>query len=302
MTKLPETIGEAVARGTRLLAENAGAAVESGAVAKAGAAVESGAAIEARALLLDCLGFDDYGEILAKSGETAPPAALARYEEHLRQRKAGHPVAYILGWREFYGRRFRTTPAALIPRPETEHLVAAALWHLPPGGKARVLDLGAGCGAIGISIALERPQSQIQMTDVDEQALLLAKQNAGNHNIHNATFRRADWYEAVKDEAPMDMIISNPPYVADDDGHLHRGDLRFEPPLALRGGADGLAALTRVIGEAPKHLRRGGLLLVEHGFGQADKLQMLFAAAGFCGLSRRRDYADLERVMLGALP
>ena len=284
MTKTPESIGEAVARGTQRLAKT------------------DSAAVSARALLLDCLGFDDYAEILAKGNEPLPADVASRYEEHLQQRQDGQPVAYILGWREFYSRRFRTTPAALIPRPETEHLVTAALWHLPLGDKARVLDLGTGCGAIGISIALERPQVNVLMTDVDDKTLVLAKHNASNHKIRNATFCRADWYEAVKDEPPMDIIISNPPYVADDDRHLQRGDLRFEPPLALRGGADGLAALKRIIGDAPKHLRRGGLLLVEHGFDQADKLQPLFAEAGFCGMRRLCDYANLERVMLGALP
>lgn len=278
------TIGGAMRRGEMALAQNAAAAVE------------------AKALLLDCLGFDDAAEMLARAKDPLPAAAEMCFERRLRRRTAGEPVAYILGWREFYGRRFWTTPAALIPRPETEHLVAAALCYLPAAQQSRVLDLGAGCGAIGITLAKERPQCKIVMSDVAGDALLLARRNAETRGADNVEFRRASWYAAVRDEPPMDVIVSNPPYVADDDAHLRRGDLRFEPPLALRGGEDGLAALARVVGGAPRHLRRGGVLLVEHGLGQAGGLQRIFADAGFCGMARLRDAAGLERVMLGVLP
>lgn len=260
------------------------------------------AQIEARALLLDCLEFDDYAELLAKRSEELPAAAALRFEKHLTARAGGKPIAYILGWREFYGHRFRTTPAALIPRPETECLVTAALHHLVGAESARVLDLGTGCGAIGISVALACPKALLFLTDVDRETLALAEQNAATHKADNVRFFQGDWYAAVVKAAPFDLIISNPPYVNDDDIHLQEGDVRFEPPLALRGGVDGLAALKRVIHEAPKYLRRGAVLMVEHGYDQAERVQDLFAVAGFCGIRRLTDLAGIERGILAVLP
>ena len=278
-----------------------GAAVRWGAVQiAADASVQALHRIDARALLLDCLPFDDYAQLLAAEEEPLPPEAVHRYAAHIAARVSGQPVAYILGWREFYGRRFKTTPAALIPRADTETLVEAALSHLPVAG--RVLDLGTGCGAIGISLALARAQSVVTLTDVSAAALALARENAALHKAENTRFICGSWYQPLLQTDKFDIIVSNPPYVAEDDEHLQRGDLRFEPRLALVGGADGLAALTQVISNAPAMLVRGGVLLVEHGETQAALVQAAFAAAGFCGLYTQADMAARQRVTLALLP
>lgn len=289
--------------------ETIGAAVRWGAAQIAAALPEVNALLEARALLLDCLPFDDYATLLAQDAAPLPAEAAAQYPRHIAARAAGQPVAYILGWREFYGRKFKTTPAALIPRPETETLVEAALHHLPAA--AHVLDLGAGCGAIGISIALTQPQSVVTLTDVSEDTLALARENAARLKTTNTRFACGDWYAPLNDlhapgapdgQSRFNLIVSNPPYVAADDEHLRRGDLRFEPPLALVGGADGLAALSTVVGNAPRALVRGGVLLVEHGNTQAAAVRAQFAAAGFCGIRTLPDLSAQPRVTFAVLP
>ncbi len=271
------------------------------------AASSSSPAIDARALLLDCLHYNEYAQLLAHENDALPSSAATRYQQHIRKRAAGEPVAYILGWREFYSRRFKTTAAALIPRPDTELLVESALQHLPASTVARVLDLGAGCGAIGISIALARENSHVTLTDVSEPTLALARENAAMHKA-NVSFVCGDWYTplscANSDETShqFDLIVSNPPYIAQDDAHLTSGDLRFEPSLALVAGADGLAALAPIIRQAPQNLRRGGTLLVEHGNTQAAAVHQLFAAAGFCGTRTLCDMGKQPRVTLAVLP
>lgn len=280
-----ETIGAAQKRGSDLLAPVVGAAT---------------AGLDARTLLLDACGYPNYTALLAHASRPLSDSAASRYESYLTARQAGQPVAYILGWREFYQHRFRTTAAALIPRPETEHLVETALWHLPEAQARQVLELGTGTGAIGISIARDRPQAQVLMTDVAQETLDLAATNKRLHNAENARLLLSDWYANLPAKQ-MDMIISNPPYIADDDRHLHEGDLRFEPTIALQGGADGLQPLQTIIQNAPRHLKRGGVLLVENGHEQAAAVFALFAAAGFCGISHIKDLSGYDRVTFGVL-
>lgn len=283
-----ETIDAAARRGGRMLA----------AASSANAAT---AALDARALLLDACGFDNYTQLLAHGDETLTTAAAKKYDEYLSARAAGQPIAYILGWRAFYKHRFRTTAAALIPRPETEHLVETALAHLPRIGDKAVLELGTGTGAVGISIALARPLAQVLMTDVSQNTLDLASINKRQHKTDNARLLLSDWYANIPASEKMDMIISNPPYIADNDRHLQEGDLRFEPPLALQGGADGLQPLQMIIQNAPQHLKRGGILIVENGHEQAAAVFQLFAQAGFCGVSNIKDLNGHHRVTFGVL-
>ena len=258
--------------------------------------------IEAQALMLDCLELSDQSQIQTRAEWKLEKTAGLKFESHINRRLAGEPVAYILGRREFYEKQFFTTPAALIPRPESEGLVDAALAHIPANKKRRILDMGTGCGAVGLSIALLREYAEITLSDVAEDTLTLAKKNTAQLEASNVRFVLGDWYEPLKDEQAFSLIVSNPPYIADNDPHLKCGDIRYEPPVALLGGADGLSALSKVIAGAPKLLQRGGILITEHGQGQKQAVAALFAQAGFCGIHSIRDLAGIERIIFGVKP
>lgn len=238
--------------------------------------------------------------LLAHDDDELTAAQSQQYAALVARRIDGEPVAYITGRREFHGREFTVTPAVLIPRPETELLVELALQRLPAGVPCRVLDLGAGSGCIGVTIAAERPQAQVTLVDASTSALAIARANAARWAPANTTALRSDWYAAIGDER-YDLIVSNPPYVADGDAHLQQGDLRFEPRTALAAGADGQRDLRRIIAQAPQHLRKGGWLLLEHGFDQADACAQLLAAAGFRDVTTVPDLAGIPRVSGGCL-
>lgn len=212
----------------------------------------------------------------------------------MKRRVAGEPVAYIVGWREFHGHRFRVTPDVLIPRPDTETLVDAALALVPGDASARVLDLGTGSGCVAISIALARPLAQVVATDSSPAALAVARGNAQALEARNLRLLAADWYAGISGR--FDLIVSNPPYIAAADPHLATGDLRFEPADALSPGGDGLDALRAIIAGAPAHLRASGWLLVEHGWDQGEAVGSLLAAAGFAHRSTHHDLGGHHRV------
>ncbi|WP_374583446.1 peptide chain release factor N(5)-glutamine methyltransferase [Pseudoduganella sp.] len=221
--------------------------------------------------------------------EAASVAAL------LQRRADGEPVAYIVGQREFFGLPFETTPAVLIPRPDTELLVELALERLPPRGK--VLDMGTGSGAIAVAIAHNRPDADVTALDVSNDALAVAARNA-QRNGARVRFLHSDWYGAVAGEQ-FDLIVSNPPYIADGDRHLSEGDLRFEPSGALTDFADGLSALRTIVAGAPAHLAPGSWLLMEHGYDQAAAVRGLLAGAGYTEVQSWQDLAGIERVSGG---
>ena len=252
---------------------------------------------EARVLLREVLKHDD-AYLLAHGDEELSAARAQRYAALVARRSAGEPIAYITGRREFYGRNFVVTPAVLIPRHETELLVELALQRLPAGAPYRVLDLGAGSGCIGVTIAAERPQAQVTLLDASEAALEIARANAGQWAPANTTLLHSDWYSAVAAER-YDLIVANPPYVMEDDAHLQQGDLRFEPRSALASGADGLHDLRHIIAQAPQHLRAGGWLLLEHGFDQVEACAQLLAAAGLQDVFNAPDLARIPRVSGG---
>ena len=258
--------------------------------------------IEANALMLDCLGFSDRAEIMTRTDHRLDKATELKFEYYVNRRLDGEPVAYILGHREFYGRKFFTTPAALIPRPETEELVDVALAHVPTDKKIRALDMGTGCGVIGISIALLRQQANVTLVDVSKDTLELAQKNASSLQVSNVHIMIGDWYQPLAKTEKFSLIVSNPPYVNDDDPHLKHGDVNFEPPIALQGGADGLSAVRKVIKGAADFLSRGGVLIMEHGFGQKQAVATFFAKSGFCGIRSVRDLAGIERIVLGVKP
>jgi len=255
--------------------------------------------IDARVLLREVLQQSD-AYLLAHGDDTLTAGQAQQYVALVVRRVAGEPVAYITGRREFHGREFRVTPAVLIPRPETELLVELALQRLPTASPARVLDLGTGSGCIGITLAAERPRAQVTLVDASEAALDIARANAAQWAPGNTTLLHSDWYAAVVSER-YDLIVANPPYVAEGDVHLQQGDLRFEPPSALVAGADGLHDLRRIIAQAPQHLHAGGWLLLEHGYDQAAACAQLLAAAGFRDVFNAPDLAGVPRVSGGQL-
>lgn len=216
------------------------------------------------------------------------------------QRAMGRPVAYLLRRREFYGREFEVGDDVLIPRPETETLIEAALPRLLP--RASCLDLGTGSGAIAVTIACQRPAARVVATDVSAAALEIAARNAGKHGCAGRIeFVRGSWYQPVGDRR-FDLVLSNPPYVAAGDPHLGRGDLRFEPPGALTdGSADGLDSIRAIVAGAPLHLVPGGWLLFEHGYDQAEGARRLLEAAGFEDIVSLPDLAGIPRVAGGKI-
>ena len=224
----------------------------------------------------------------------------ARIDTLVARRSMGHPVAYLMGKREFYSRDFAVTPDVLIPRPETETLVEAALARLAPG--ASCLDLGTGSGAIAITLACERPALAMTATDASAAALAVARANAQASGCGaRVDFRLGPWYAPVAGKR-FDAIVANPPYIAAGDPHLAEGDLRFEPRAALTdGSADGLDSLREIVRGASAHLAPGGWLLFEHGYDQAAPVRALLEAAGFTQLVSIPDLAGIPRVAGGRI-
>ncbi|MBL1143036.1 MAG: peptide chain release factor N(5)-glutamine methyltransferase [Proteobacteria bacterium] len=215
-------------------------------------------------------------------------------------RAQGHPVAYLAKQKEFWSLLFQVDENTLIPRPETEILVEETLKLIPSDIKKNILDLGTGSGAIAIAIASERPLANIMATDMSDKALRVAKLNARSQQIKNIQFKKADWFN-IKEIKQYDVIVSNPPYICDDDPHLTQGDVRFEPVTALSSGSDGLNDLRTIIAEAIKHLNKQGWLLVEHGYNQAKQVQILFNENKFTSVSTIKDYSKQDRVTIGQL-
>ena len=254
---------------------------------------------EAELLLMRALGITR-ARLVAHPQLAAEAQSNATYHAALQRRLAGEPIAYILGEREFYGSVFAVSEAVLIPRPETELLVDMALERIGVQDEARVLDLGTGSGAVAIAIALHRPNVKVVGVDVSAAGLEVAARNSerllgGSGRVELV---ESDWFGKVTGTR-FDLIVSNPPYVADGDEHLGRGDVRFEPGQALRGGRDGLDALRRIIAKAPGHLREGGWLLCEHGYDQAKACRQLLQEAEFSGLVAERDLGGIVRVSGG---
>jgi release factor glutamine methyltransferase len=222
-----------------------------------------------------------------------------QFNQLLEQRLQGRPIAYIVGHREFWSREFLVTADVLIPRPETELLVELALERMPANQTLRIADLGTGSGAIAITLALERPLTKVMALDYSSTALTIAKQNASRLQAKNIEFLQSDWLSTLPCSAQFDLIVSNPPYIAENDPHLTQGDVRFEPRLALTSGAEGLDAIRQIIQQAPSYLVKGGWLLFEHGYDQADAAQALLRAAGFYNVASFRDWQGHWRVSGG---
>lgn len=237
--------------------------------------------------------------LFAHPEDVPDDAAVARFEETVSRRLTGVPMAYIMGTREFWSMELMVTPATLVPRPETEILVDRALGQIPRQAEYRILDLGTGSGAIALALAKERPLSQVVAVDVSADALAVAEQNARHLDLCNVEFRHGDWTGPVCGET-FDLIVSNPPYVANDDPAM--AALRHEPEGALTAGADGLDAIRILADRCRDVIAPGAALFVEHGSDQEAEVRSLLAANDWAEIECHPDYAGLPRVTAARSP
>jgi release factor glutamine methyltransferase len=227
--------------------------------------------------------------------------ATDRYEAFVTRRARGEPVAYLLGEKEFWSLPLRVGPGVLVPRPETELVVERALAHTGAGTAFEALDLAAGSGAIAIALASERPRCRVTATDVAPAAVATTRENALHLGLGDrVSVVPGTWFEPVAGRR-FDIVVSNPPYIATHDPRVEPGVRRFEPPAALFAGPTGLEALQAIVAGAPRHLRPGGWLIVEHGDVQGEAVRALYTAAGFTDVATHRDLAGRERCTEGRL-
>ena len=220
-------------------------------------------------------------------------ASLQRLADTVERRLAGEPMAYITGIREFWSMELAVNPATLVPRPETELLVDVALRDIPRKAEWQILDLGTGSGAVALAIGRERPSCYVTATDISAEALAAARENANRNNIGNVEFLQGDWLGPVA-ERRFEVIVSNPPYVADDDEALAK--LQAEPMLALQAGPQGLDAIEVLARGCPAIITSGGLLVIEHGADQEQAVAALLKAHGWANIRCYKDYSGLPRV------
>jgi len=230
-----------------------------------------------------------------------PANAGWSFQQLVKRRMQGEPVAYIRGQQEFWSLLFEVSPAVLIPRPETELLVERALEHIDVAQELHVADLGTGSGAIAISIAHERPHAKVTATDISADALMIATRNTARLQIPNVTFLQGSWFAPLEGRK-FDLLLSNPPYVAESDPDLAANVRRFEPSVALFAARDGMDSLARIANDARAHLNANGWLLMEHGWKQARDVRDLLVRAGFDNVRSHTDLAGHERITEGRLP
>jgi release factor glutamine methyltransferase len=222
----------------------------------------------------------------------------------ITRRERGEPIAYIVGQQEFWSMPLEVSSAVLIPRPETELLVERALELVPLNSPSRVLDLGTGSGAVALAIAHARPHAQVVAVDVSQEALTVAGVNRRKLQTRNLEIKHSDWFAAFENapaDQSFDVIVSNPPYIAEGDPDLSPTVAEFEPKLALIAGSTGLEAIERITQQAGAHLRPNGWLVLEHGWRQAATVAALLVQHGFSHVRSRPDLAGHERVTEGRL-
>jgi len=234
---------------------------------------------------------------MAHGDDELSPTSHTAFLELLERRKAGEPIAHIVGSRGFWTLDLTVTADTLIPRPETELLVELAISKCSPDKKLHVLDLGTGTGAIALAIASECRNSEVVAVDKSLGALVVAIENAGKNNLQ-VEFIRSDWFAGLESRK-FDLIVSNPPYIPSHDPHLSQGDVRFEPMTALASGVDGLDDIRLIISQAPLHCLPQAWLMIEHGFDQGEAIRGLFFDAGFSGVETVQDLECRDRVTIG---
>jgi release factor glutamine methyltransferase len=237
--------------------------------------------------------------LVAHPDDEVDAARAVAFRDMVERRVRGEPVAYLTGTRGFHDIELRVAPGVLIPRPETELLVDCALQRIPENPECAIADLGTGSGAIALAIATARPRAKVVATDASDAALAVARANADRLALGNVDFAQGDWCTPLGD-ARFDVIVSNPPYIAEGDPHLREGDLRFEPAAALASGDDGLDAIRTIVRDARAHLREAGWLMFEHGFEQGPAARNLLAAYGYADIFTERDLEGRERVSGGS--
>ena len=213
----------------------------------------------------------------------------------IQRRVQGEPIAYIVQMREFWSLSLQVSPATLIPRPDTEILVEQVLSH-HQGVELSCLDLGTGTGAIALALASERPKWQIEAVDYSHDAVALAKRNGLNLNLAQVKIYQSDWFSNVAKDKRFDVIVSNPPYIDENDHHLNEGDVKFEPKTALVASDNGLADIKIIARDALSFLNSGGFLYIEHGFEQSHAVQTILADLAYSDIQTVKDYNHNERV------
>lgn len=257
------------------------------------------ARIDAQMLLLHCMGQPDAGRawLLTHDTDVLTPTQAAQWESLLARRMDGEPVAYLTGRKEFFGLPLQVDARVLDPRPDTETLVEWALEVLNDVTQPRVVDLGTGSGAIALALQHARPDAHVTAVDFSHDALAVAQANAQQLRLP-VRFVHSSWLAQV--EGVFDAIVTNPPYIREDDPHMPA--LRHEPRQALTSGTDGLDDIRTIVAQAPAHLAEGGWLLIEHGWDQSNDVQALLRDSGFTLVQSRHDLAGIARCTGGQWP
>jgi release factor glutamine methyltransferase len=226
------------------------------------------------------------------------PEHEARFWTLIQERQKGTPIAYITGKREFWSRDFYVTPDVLIPRPDTELLIELSLTLINADKPVKIIDLGTGSGIIAITLAAELPHAQVSAADLSLAALRIARLNANKHGINNIQFYQSNWLANVP-YTKFNLIVSNPPYIAEDDSHLSQGDIRFEPQSALCASEQGLSDIKIIANRARDYLEPGGYLLIEHGYNQQHPVQTIFEDFHYDNVQTVTDLSGQPRVTYG---
>lgn len=253
--------------------------------------------LDAEVLLCHCL---EQSRTFLRAWPNHPlsPEQLNAFWKLIGERHRGIPVAHLTGYREFWSREFFVNANVLIPRPDTELLVELTLDRLAPNIEAKIIDLGTGSGALAITIALERPRLLVTACDLSDSALAIARLNAQRLNAKQVSFIHSDWFSHIA-ETDFDIVLSNPPYIAEDDPHLMQGDLRFEPRNALVAEEKGLSDIDTLAKQSRSHLKPNGHLLIEHGYDQQHAVQAIFKHYGYHQTTTHHDLSGNPRVTSG---
>lgn len=263
------------------------------------ATISDSARLDAEVLLAFVLG-KNRSYLRAWNDKVLNEQEISHFESLILQREKGIPIAYLTGTREFWSRDFFVSPDVLIPRPDTEILIEHCLEKIPKNLPFQILDLGTGSGIIAITLACERPNVKIIAVDASESALKIAQKNADFHDCQNVKFILSNWFSNVP-KIKFDLIVSNPPYICENDEHLTQGDVRFEPKSALIAAESGLRDIIDITKNAKNYLISNGQLLLEHGYNQAQDVQIILRNRGFTNVCTYHDLAGQPRITTGFL-